>query len=931
MSRQEKRTRIRVISPKLQLRGQDALTGSYPTNVRFSLDGRTGNYKVGYNDVQTVVFGSRSNGTSWQDNMIGYWTMQRLGPSGSAAGGITFEAEISGSLREGTYPYLDFNLADDPSTAFKFIGVSQSFPHNGKAYNVDIDKAVPIAGITANFEFPYIQPNKSYDFKPSFSPYGIIYDPASTVTSITPLLAQNMDSDKSLFEFADVIVPTPGKIVYESFTFAGWFYYNHDVSNILNGIYLITGPCRKSPWNVSNVDYIAAVTENVLPNALDFSISFLSGSTANRMTLNTVAVPDLINTWFHFAFSFDGKTSGAPATSNSIKVYINGERVAVSSFGSFGAGFDSYDTDTAIQYGISSGYSFAKNSSVTGSVGEISFFNKELNTEEIKEIYYSQVPWNKKRRVIAGTSIDLDNDPYPVDAGEYMTTFNRDGMLVTGSIVKGVGDNQQWVHFSPGQEMQPFHDQLQYAADAKGSSVANPFFATGSAITDVGEGYNSPLWSKNKIEIPIPVATDTELSVNTGKLGNGFETTYSSPMAYYNFQTNVWEPIGVGLPLNVITSLEDYYGYYPIGFPNSLLPLAATKGDVSNIAYSGNGFGFPFHPKFHATGSQTLDISNYITEPFVLEKAVLEMGNLSYELSDIDPTVISSVKPISASCATFFILNQRYNQNFNYNFTFNDGVFTPVSASVPSDYCLTKDDFDLNQTTRVDTVRDIVGFSQLFSVASLTPLKDLGFLTSNLQNLLPITSNDVVVRSQVPNYLGVQYVNVRPVFSMSMGSPTLGPNQIGVNFLQYYNNLASSTKKQVFGYDGYRNGLSMLQPTTRGLTNDLFASYNLQPELTAISSIDIQWPAEKFKINPYILNPKDKLILGFQMPVSQYPVAYINTSAAGIESTFTIHETVSQNLPAKLVLYGSYIRGNKEYNDGTNQLLSSDGIHEVIE
>jgi hypothetical protein len=148
---------------------------------------------------------------------------------------------------------------------------------------------------------------------------------------------------------------------------------------------LIAGPCRKSPWNVSNVDYIASATENVTPNALDFSISFLSGSTANRMTLNTVAVPNLVNTWFHFAFSFDGKTSGAPATSNSIKVYINGERVAVSSFGSFGAGFDSYDTDTAIQYGISSGYSFAKNSSVTGSIGEISFFNRELNSDELKK------------------------------------------------------------------------------------------------------------------------------------------------------------------------------------------------------------------------------------------------------------------------------------------------------------------------------------------------------------------------------------------------------------------------------------------------------------------------------------------------------------------------------------------------------------------
>jgi hypothetical protein len=67
------------------------------------------------------------------------------------------------------------------------------------------------------------------------------------------------------------------------------------------------------------------------------------------------------------------------------------------------------------------------------------------------------------------------------------------------------------------------------------------------------------------------------------------------------------------------------------------------------------------------------------------------------------------------------------------------------------------------------------------------------------------------------------------------------------------------------------------------------------------------------------------------MPISQIPVEYINTSAAGVESKFTIHETVSENLPAKLILYGSYIRENKEYNDGTNQLLSSETIHEVIE
>jgi len=132
MSRQEKKTRIRVVPPKLQLRGQDALTGSYPTNVRFSLDGRTGNYKVGYNDVQTVVFGTRSNGTAWQDNLVGYWTMQRSGPTDSVVGDLTFEGEISGSLGPSIYPFLDFNLADPGTSNFDQIGV---IPINGADWN----------------------------------------------------------------------------------------------------------------------------------------------------------------------------------------------------------------------------------------------------------------------------------------------------------------------------------------------------------------------------------------------------------------------------------------------------------------------------------------------------------------------------------------------------------------------------------------------------------------------------------------------------------------------------------------------------------------------------------------------------------------------------------------------------------------------------
>jgi hypothetical protein len=955
MSRQEKRTRIRVVPPKLQLRGQDALTGSYPTNVRFSLDGRSGNYKVGYNDVQTVVFGTRSNGTSWQDSMIGYWTMQRLGPSAGASGSITFEAELSGSIKEGLFPYLDFNLADDPSTNFKFIGVSQSFSHYGKAYNVDIDKAIPTAGTTANIEFPYIQPNKSYDYRPNFSPYGIIYEPSSAITSVTPLLAQNMDTDKSLFEFADLIVPTPGKIVYESFTFAGWFYYNHDVSNVVNGMYLIAGPCRKSPWNIDNLDYVASVTENFTANALDFSISFLSGSAANRMTLNTVAVPNLVDTWFHFAFSFDGKTSGVPATSDSIKVYINGERVAASSFSSFGAGFDSYDTDTAIQYGISSGYSFAKNSSVTGSVGEISFFNRELNSDEIKDIYYSQVPWNKKRRVIAGTSIDLDNDPYPVDAGEYMTTFNRDGMLVTGSIVKGVGDSSEWVHFSPGQEMQPFHDQQQFAADAKGAPVQNPFFATGSAETLVGEGFNSPLWSKNKIEIPIPVASNTVLKLPEGKIGAGLEGSYDSPMAYYNFDKNVWEPIGIGIKINS-SDLTDCQDYLTVGFFDGYLMTQSIDTALGNLninglhtmGYCGSDFGFPYHPKYHATSSQTLDMSQYITEPFLLEKAVLNMGPYSFVVGTVDLTTITSV--VTGSITTFFLLNQRRNQNINYfkrQAAFVNGVLTTVSVSahVPADTVLTYDDALASPpiTTRVDTLRDILGFSQVYSFAKdvlNTVVKRGAFsivsaVTSSINDLIPVTSNDILIETKNAGISGANY-NITPTFSMSMGTPPGLFNDfqnIGLtNLMTKYIPGSPAVFDTIYiSFDGSRTGINVTQLSTRGLNNDLFHSEDIDNSLVP----GPEWPKDKWKQNPYILYPQDKLILGCQAPVSIAPafrtIYDIALGATNAECVLTLLASSNFLVEPKLILYGSYIRENREYNDGTNQLLSSETIHEVIE
>jgi hypothetical protein len=65
--------------------------------------------------------------------------------------------------------------------------------------------------------------------------------------------------------------------------------------------------------------------------------------------------------------------------------------------------------------------------------------------------------------------------------------------------------------------------------------------------------------------------------------------------------------------------------------------------------------------------------------------------------------------------------------------------------------------------------------------------------------------------------------------------------------------------------------------------------------------------------------------LGWQIPVSANPAQLIVANDYS-ESDFVFSPGVF-----KLTLYGSYVRANREYNDGTNQLLSSDNIHEVIE
>lgn len=325
-----------------------------------------------------------------------------------------------------------------------------------------------------------------------------------------------------------------------------------------------------------------------------------------------------------------------------------------------------------------------------------------------------------------------------VNAGFYLHTgsiwYNENSeetvttMYVTSSVLKTNADNKGIINFETNDVIFPFRDSDNPAADGK--SQNSEFYATGSAIEQVGEGFNQPLWSKLKIEVDISSA-DMEPVVmaisqsNLRNFNNGLlpvfqqdlETELSYPMMYYNFDLKKWEPIGYGTVVGndrYQNSVRNMFYSGTIGFTPglgfnanqysfaintqmggnagkgpaysgswnqstseslSLLTAASASIQCTNLEYFDkmgrltDNYTFPYGPQFHATSSQTLKMKNYISKPFLAEKIVLEISGATYTVFDtINNNGFAPEEGIIYPFAknSVFLLNQRRNRNFDY-------------------------------------------------------------------------------------------------------------------------------------------------------------------------------------------------------------------------------------------------------------------------
>ena len=980
MSRKEKGSRLRMLPPKLQLQQRDALTGSYPTNVRFSTDGRTGNYKINFDDTSVINFsGETSNYLT--DYTIHY---QRWNESEYMGEGI------NGQLFKQTY-----------------VGT----PYNKISNNQVVEQNNLNPPTNSNW---------------MVLPYGLNNDwPAgeklfSTLNSI--YFDGGVSGDYPETAFVDNDLAYPSVAPDKAFSISVWVYPDN-----------VSG--EQPIVSLGAADASSNACWQLLINNGEIELRVYSGLSSQDYIYAITDTGDIGGAWQNVTVTYDG--SGDP---NNIRIYygaLNGASIEqTKTTGTIGT-FVSSDFDTE-------SIRFAKWVDTTGTtlysgyISEFIYIGKELTSDEvgfvIRAVYnktsiisyrengtpVSQLYYNMPGIGLPNSSIWLKQPDAQDLIGITGSTINTWGNI-TSQVIGGL----PFIHYTPGQELTPFRDNAQPAVDGK--SQNNPFFTTGSSVLEIGEGFSSPLWSKNKIEIDISVAAACSGTMflsgvfftSSVALGtsNGNPTApantqgLSQEMMYYNFSQKKWEGVGLGYPVGFLNRglLGDAYGpsfdenpripydnKLMMGFAPSIINLFTVEGEAfgdANIppiwktqvtgvnewqASAGEpftNFGFPYHPKFHATGSQLLKMSNYITEPFLLEKIVVELSaaytvfTKTYNTSSFlsfgggSYTTITSItqSTIPAAINNFFILNQRTPISFNYSEQLlnNSSNICKISASVPTNTILSPN----GPNTYVNTVRDIITYGGISSfAANMTTssyrnginapgLRTQVIYAADGSTVLPLTNNPkaLMTRECVFSSSIAAHDDLSPVSwngRVYMELPAKSPIRIAPvgNIENVFSNFTlgqNTTGLQTFlsfKYDGGgRNALGITVPNGRNYITPV-------AQVQALGSFknyfnndkeNIFVPSENhYRYNPYILMPSDNLILGWQQP---FPTNMFISSSNSPQNIFTNFFSGSFSeikfLPgdAKITLYGSYIREGKEYNDGLNQLLSSDSIHEVIE
>jgi hypothetical protein len=554
--------------------------------------------------------------------------------------------------------------------------------------------------------------------------------------------------------------------------------------------------------------------------------------------------------------------------------------------------------------------------------------------------YFTGSFTSDKRYVISATPFD-DNDAIRfhgfggsdgltgnVILGQQLSTFSKfTGSLVANtnlvpdltvtssqtSVVPGISDSR--VRFTPGVDYKPYIEDFNESLGRM--STNDPFWATGSAVSEVGPGFSMPVWSKTKLEIDIDPVETTKVYWSTGSLASAqpnFSTdvAVSSGLYYYNFDLKRFEAHG---NLTAGTNV-DYYNDDVDFVTGSLLAFNPSRAftDFPIRGFEGNPVntaGFPFDLKFNATSSQHFDTSQLIQHPFLVEKMVYEFsGSLPY-------IVTSTNKPMITQ---FFIMNemnypvsgdQPGNPTRIISGTFRNGVSSPRWPE---------------QRFIVNKPRDLVTYTMMSTFDGTTVSNDLN---SPAEENGFARDLNVLVTSAVNAPTGTF------VMSASLRSPVAVDGMGHIQARTASTNDLLILRNQFGGRTGTGRAVNgLISP--RSFTDTVAAitpSSSFTPSSATYATVRVTKKLNE--ISPYLLLPGDKLIFGWanQQQPTRNSDNTSEMSLAGRGGAYSSKEDGRLTIApgrGKVTLYGSVLRRGKEFHNGINQNLTSDAVHEDV-
>jgi hypothetical protein len=569
--------------------------------------------------------------------------------------------------------------------------------------------------------------------------------------------------------------------------------------------------------------------------------------------------------------------------------------------------------------------------------------------------------------IVAGTGLPSGSSLI----GRLVATPNTAPTLdVTQPVEVSVLDNETMYLDPDVQSFRGFNDsRVHVEAGVSGSS----FYAIGTDITVV-PGFDSPLSSKVQIVIDLPNSTDQVLTRNDAErtaadTSGEFYNQNLTGFVYYNFELGRWEQIGLTDPA---TGQSIHYDYAAEGvagnisllksgtnnFPMQFRQVFNTKfpSTINNAATNGNqktglptiASMAPFKTTYHATSSQTLSMENYISHPFLFEKAVLEFPFIARHVYDGDfqshawfqdnyvffmyrqvssagaDGLVDSATAVTAS-TRFLVCSASlaiYNQNGRRE-SFSGGTFSNFTQFAPTNS--PAQSFNLEYDARAPLtagIASVTGTMRLEIVPAVTPAQDLAMSSVPTTRTPGLTPVQVALGHSWPGG-----TTALPFFELESGYT----GKDGVSASYVGSAVSSNVNPRTFSQWPESRSLSAFFGNMPIQTFDskalrLLGGVNSTFDFGGgLDNAAVVAAGENSVVSPYLLLPEDKLVFGFDAGIG---TIFNNEDLTPYMITGSFCKLLAGS--GKLTLFGSMIQNGKEYFPTTNQPLTTAEIQETL-